>query len=135
MLAKALKLTVNLSLPGFLVVTRITPFAPREPYTAVAEASFNTSIEAMSEGLRFCKEPPINPSITTSGPVSAVIELIPRTRIVLSCDGSPEPDNTDTPAIRPCNASETFPVGVVFKASDALTDATAPVRSLFLWTP
>ena len=72
-LANALKETVSLSFSGFLVVTRITPLAPREPYTAVAEASFNTSMEAMSAGFNDWREPPMNPSITTSGPVSAVM--------------------------------------------------------------
>ena len=72
----------------------------------------------------------MKPSITTKGPVSAVIELIPRTRMVLSSVGLPEPERTDTPAIRPCNASDTLPVGVFFNASAAFTEATAPVRSL-----
>ena len=35
----------------FLVVMRITPLAPREPYMAAADASFNTSIDAISAGL------------------------------------------------------------------------------------
>ena len=129
-LANALKETVSLSFSGFLVVTRITPLAPREPYTAVAEASFNTSMEAISAGFNDWREPPMNPSITTSGPVSAVIELIPRTRMVLSPLGSPEPESTDTPAIRPCKASDTLPVGVLFNASAVFTEATAPVKSL-----
>jgi tRNA U34 2-thiouridine synthase MnmA/TrmU len=38
----------------FFVVISITPFAPREPYMAVADASFRTSIELMSFGfIRF----------------------------------------------------------------------------------
>ena len=72
----------------------------------------------------------MKPSITTNGPVSAVIELIPRTRIVLSPLGSPEPERTDTPAIRPWRASDTLPVGVLFNASAVFTGATAPVKSL-----
>ena len=32
------------------VVTITTPLAPREPYMAAAEASFNTSIDRISEG-------------------------------------------------------------------------------------
>jgi len=83
------------------VVTNITPFAPREPYIAVAEASFNTSIDAISEGFNELSEPPIKPSITTNGPLSACIEFIPRTRIVEEEPGCPEEDTILTPAKRP----------------------------------
>ena len=60
-------------------------------------------------------------SITTKGPVSAVIELIPRTRMVLSFSritGTPERTGY-TGHTRPCNASDTLPVGVFFNASAA----------------
>ena len=62
----------------------------------------------------------MKPSITTKGPVSAVIELIPRYTDGIVFVGLPEPERTDTPAIRPCNASDTLPVGVFFNASAAL---------------
>lgn len=61
---------------------------------------------------------------------SALIELIPRIRMVDSLVGSP-PATTETPAILPCIASEMFVVGVFLRISEAFTDATAPVKSLF----
>ncbi len=36
----------------FLVVTRITPFAPLDPYIAEEAASLRTSIDSMSDELR-----------------------------------------------------------------------------------
>ena len=43
---------INFVLPTFpfLVVIKITPFAPLEPYIAVASASFKTSMVAIVEG-------------------------------------------------------------------------------------
>ncbi len=38
--------------PFFVVIT-ITPFDARDPYCAAAEASFSTSMDAMSSGSRF----------------------------------------------------------------------------------
>ena len=49
------KYTLNFPLPSSfepdLVVINTTPFAPLEPYIAVAEASFKISILSMSLGL------------------------------------------------------------------------------------
>ncbi len=35
----------------FFVVTKTTPFAAREPYSALAAASFDTTIDSISSGL------------------------------------------------------------------------------------
>ena len=48
--------------------------------------------------------------------------------------GEPDCDVIDTPAIRPCNAVPTSPTGCFAKTSP-LTEATAPVISLFLDMP
>lgn len=46
----------------------MTPLAPLEPYIAVDEASFSTSIDFISAGFMALRLPPGKPSITTSGP-------------------------------------------------------------------
>ena len=48
----AVKFTTAFPSVPCLVVTIITPLAPREPYMAVADASFSTSIDSMSCVLR-----------------------------------------------------------------------------------
>lgn len=60
----------------------MTPLAPLEPYIAVDEASFSTSIDFISAGFMALRLPPGKPSITTSGPPSAFMEFTPRTRSV-----------------------------------------------------
>ena len=60
-----------------LVVIRITPFAPRTPYTALAEASFSTENDSISEISRLFKERS-TPSTSTSGELLPLKELIPR---------------------------------------------------------
>ena len=53
-------------LPLFVVINT-TPFAPREPYIAVADASFKISIPAMSVGL--IKLSGLPPSLPKSPPL------------------------------------------------------------------
>ena len=62
------------------VVTNITPFAPRTPYTAVAEASFNTEIVSISSG-SICAIGRSTPSISTKG-LESFNEARPRINIV-----------------------------------------------------
>ena len=47
---EALKSTTGLLVSPRLVVIKITPFAPRTPKTAVAEASFSTEKVSISSG-------------------------------------------------------------------------------------
>ena len=59
-----------------LVVTITTPLAPREPYIAVAEASFNTSIVSISLG--FKSFIPSEVGMTYKGPLFLfLMELTP----------------------------------------------------------
>ena len=74
------------------------------------------------------------PSITYSGSLPALIELVPRIRIDVSAPGLPEFWVTCTPAALPCSAWSREVTGTAFSSS-ALTDATEPVRSLFLAVP
>ena len=102
---------------------------------AVAEASFNTSIDSISDGL-ISPMPPVTgtPSITYNGSLLAVIERLPRI-ITLGVEPGDQLElETTTPGMRPCNASDAVVAGtaVIFAA---LTEATAPVRSLFLTVP
>ena len=78
-----LKLYLGLATLPLLVVTRITPPAAREPYNEADAASFSTSIDSTSPIFTDAKPSGIgNPSTTTNGPESALIEPNPRTRIV-----------------------------------------------------
>jgi len=66
----------------FLVVTRITPFAPRAPYMAVADASFSTLNDSMSSTTKreSSSLEDSTPSIKISGSELALDwkEVIPR---------------------------------------------------------
>src|SRR5690606_33245974 len=96
-----------------LVVTKITPLAPRAPYIAVEEASLSTSMEAISLG--FIKSigvlPLVNPvafrmtpSITYKGLLDTLTEVLPRIRIFALPPGRPELTETLTPVNRPAKA-------------------------------
>ena len=54
-----------------------TPLAPRVPYIAVDEASFRTSIDAISEALISSVEPYSIPSTRNSGVFDAFTERFP----------------------------------------------------------
>lgn len=125
---------------------RMTPLAPRLPYIAVAEASFSTSIEAISSGFIIESEdmpvsypsmpPPVevltsksgNPSRTISGAVEPVREFAPRISMLDSEPGFPDEELTIRPATPPAKASSTEKSTRFSKAS-ALIEATAPVMS------
>ena len=64
----------------FFVVTITTPFADLAPYIAAEAASFNTSIDAMSFGLRKSIPPPIITPSTTYKGSDPLIEDVPRIR-------------------------------------------------------
>ena len=82
--------------PSFpsLVVTRMTPLAPREPYNAEPVASFIIEKLAISSGCRRARSvldiSTLSIKINGSFLDSAPKEVIPRTKnCALSCPGSP----------------------------------------------
>ena len=102
---------------------------------AVDEASFSTSIDWMSLGF----SPPnplgdIMPSMTYSGSLLLLMEVVPRTRTFIPAPGNPLEAVTSTPAARPCSTSSTRRTGW-FLNWRVLTPATDPVRSLFFTVP
>ena len=92
-----------LAFPGlpFLVVIKITPFAARDPYNEVAEASFKTVKLWISLGLSPAMvlefPPDISPlttgipSITYNGAAPALIDPIPLIRTLGTDPGCPLP--------------------------------------------
>ena len=111
---------------------------------AVEEASFNTVMLSISEGLIMLRKllllpeiPPCSngtPSSTISGSLLAFREAPPRTRMVLPAEAEPLLDIICTPETLPlinCSGEETRPL---LKSFD-FTVATEPVRSLFLAVP
>ena len=106
------------SLPR-LVVTRITPLAPFTPYTAVADASFNTE----TDSTELISTEFIGRSIPSTSTNGSLLfhELDPRITILgSSSPGKPELATVTTPGRFPVNAapmsvipparSKTFPV-------------------------
>ncbi len=97
------------------VVTIITPFAPRVPYMAVAEASFKISIDSISEGFILSSglsDGPVTaptlvpgtiktPSITYRGSLLPFMEFVPLILIEEGAPGCPELILTTTPAAFP----------------------------------
>src|SRR5690606_17738160 len=124
--------TIGFPILPFFVVIMITPFAPREPYIAVAEASFRISIDSTSSGAGGVL--PGKPSTTYRGSELALMEVPPRTRTRGARPGSPLILDTDTPGARPCNACAVPANGKALIFSDP-TEETEPVKSLFFWVP
>ena len=116
-----------------LVVTRMTPFAPRTPNTAVADASFRTEMLSISFASS-CEKERSTPSTRTSG--SALFrDPTPRMRITgSSAPGIPEGCTADTPGRLPCRAFATFGTGD-FISPSPLTAETAPVMVTFFCWP
>src|SRR5258708_14105098 len=109
---------------------RMTPFAPREPYTDVDPASRSTSMDFRSMGLRSANGPPGTfrwgtPSMTYSGSWSALSDRLPRMRIETPPDAS---RRTSTPGNRPSIMSATD-VGELRRATSPSMDDTAVVTS------
>ena len=120
-----------------LVVTIITPLAPRDPYIALADASLSTSILTISAGFicfRSPASPKGNPSTTTRGALDPFNELPPRIRTVDDAPGSCDELTTCKPAARPCSKLSTELAGISCNLS-IFTVATEPVRSLFFTLP
>src|SRR5690606_6748589 len=116
------------------VVIIITPLAPLEPYIAVDEASFNTSIDAISAGATSEMEGTGNPSTINKGVLSPVMDPPPRTLIDISASGEPSVALICTPGSFPWIASTADATGAATIAS-ALIEETAPVRSFLRAVP
>ena len=116
-----------------LVVTRMTPFAPRTPNTAVAEASLRTEMLSISLGSS-CEKERSTPSTRTSG--SALFrEPTPRMRMTgSSAPGMAEGCTAETPGRFPWRAFATFATGAFIRPSP-LTAETAPVMVTFFCWP
>ena len=88
----------------FFVFTTMTPEAPREPYWAVCAAFFRTVKEAISAGkiVESVDRSEEIPSMMTSGSLPPVMDVVPRTRTLLSMAMRSEPSvDTLTPATWP----------------------------------
>ena len=120
--------------PSFarLVVTMITPFAPRTPKIAREDGSFRISIDSISEGFRKLILSLKRPSTIYKG-VYPLMEFVPRIRISGSLPARPL-FNTCTPAILPCREESGFMAGLLAKSSP-LIFTVEPVRSRFFAVP
>jgi len=101
---------------------------------AAADASFKTSIDAISEGCTLFMSTPGIPSTTINGPLLADSDVPPLSRKDAPLAGSPEPCITVSPATLPCKSCSDE-LMTPFFISSAPTDAIAPVRSEFLIVP
>src|SRR5215204_5443015 len=109
---------------------------------AVAEASFNTSIDSISCGLiKFKGSPPPvlelskgNPSTTKRGVLPVLTPPGPLTVIPVTAPGSPLLEVTFTPATFPCNNCCGEVMMPLLKDS-AFNDFTEPVTSLLFCVP
>ncbi len=87
-------------LPRFVLI-RITPFAPRTPYTALADASFSMENDSISAGSILFRSRSM-PSTRTKGLLLPLKDEIPRIKKVeLSYPGSPVRCAPMTPASCP----------------------------------
>src|SRR5690554_3177353 len=117
-----------------LVEIKITPLDALEPYIACEEASLRISIEETSFELRSLIWGTIIPSTIYSGDCELLKERLPRTSMSDPPPGAAVFRVTWIPGACPRSISVTFEVGNFSKLSD-FTDATEPVKSLFLTTP
>ena len=117
-----------------LVVTKTTPLAACEPYTALLLGSFSTSTLATSEGLMSERRPlKIIPSTIISGEVLPLSVDVPR---ILMEGSSParlvwlmvKPGND------PFSDCKILTLGDSLKATKS-AEAMEPVKSFFFWVP
>ena len=81
----------------------ITPLVPRVPYIAVADPSFNTSIDSISSGATVLNEPG-TPSTSISGCVDPINVDVPRNITEVLAVGSPVGNDICSPATFPCTS-------------------------------
>ena len=124
---------VRPSLACFVVI-KITPFAPRDPYIAVEEASFSTSILSILLGSISRSEPYGTPSTNIKGAFDAFKDRFPRMVNEGLAPACPLLTVISIPAIFPCKLSRAFVVGIAVTSSDFIL-VTDPVKSRFLTLP
>ena len=119
-----------------LVVTRMTPAAPRAPYRAAEAASFRTVTLSMSLcGMLVRLAGYGAPSTMTSGSVEADREEIPRMLMLpLPAPGAPDAPFIWRPATWPTRALVTLVVAR-FCSSSAFITAAEPVKASFVVVP
>ncbi len=150
-------MTTGVSLLPCFVVMRITPFAPCEPYIAVAEASLRISIEAISCGeieargldaviFELPDDVPepigslsvsvsiIFPSTTYSGWLSPRRDDVPRIWMLTAPPGAELPVVTCTPAALPSSIWSND-IERALSSASGVTEVSDPVRSLFFIVP
>ena len=84
-----------------LVVTMMTPLAPRAPYSEFEAASLRTDIDSTSCGLIMFMSSQGIPSTMNSGLWPALMELKPRMRMDGTSPAAPEVVDICTPATFP----------------------------------
>ena len=130
-------LTLIVGLPDFplRVVTRTTPFAPRTPNTAVAEASFRIERFSISFG-SICENSRSTPSTRIRGDEAPPdSEPLPRTKIeAASSPGCPLVCTVETPGIAPANTLLILATGAL-SSSFVSIDDKAPVNVAFVCVP
>src|SRR5690625_3191131 len=113
----------------------MTPFAPRTPKTAVAEASFSVVTDSTSEGSRVLILSLGTPSIKISGDCAFVVAAPRRNMEASSTPGCPPPDCIDVkPAILPERAFVKLP-DEDYLNSIPTTLLTDPVIETFFCSP
>ena len=130
----ALYLIVGLPAFAFLVVTRMTPNAPRAPYTAVEEASFNTEIFSTSSGLTAFKSPSTPSTNTKAEPPAPMEVTLPRILILPVLTGLPSTIEIVKPGTSPCKERTTFGL-LLFSSTSPDTLEIAPMMSRLFCTP
>ena len=118
-----------------LVVMITTPLAPRAPYRAEEAASLSTLTDSISLLLIALKLPAKGtPSTIMRGLLLALIEPIPRIRILLLSPGCPVEVEICTPETLPSSALATSVV-CLFCISSAFTVAIEPVKDFLSAVP
>ena len=118
----------------FFVVMMITPFAPRTPYTAEAEASFRIEKEAISSVSTKSSSRSM-PSTRTNGVADPLKEDTPRIKnsAALAFPGSPERLMATTPASCPAKTFEIDEPGTLSLVISSVD--IAPTTLSFFWFP
>jgi len=116
------------------VVIIITPLAPRTPNTAVAEASFNTEILAISFGSIDRISSTATPSTIINGFVPFVVAAPRRNMVTSSRPGSPEVWIVVNPGSFPDKAELRLGDEDFIKSFRSM-EATEPMTETFFWVP
>ena len=129
-----LKVGLVFNLPDFVVIN-ITPFAAREPYKDVEDASFNTVIDSTwSCDMLLIFPLKGTPSKIIKGEVEAFIDPTPRINILGLSPGCPPEEIIFTPVVDPCKALTTLGACCFCNTSLSIV-VTAPTIASFFCLP